>query len=97
MYGLGTYGLGSDEPIRVDDLGTSISHYFGRNSIGSITAISDAMGNLVESYSYKAFGEDTIKDAAGVVLTSSQIENPYRFTSRRKDIEENYGAETLYY
>ncbi|MDF1666971.1 MAG: polymorphic toxin-type HINT domain-containing protein, partial [Planctomycetota bacterium] len=81
------YGPGIDNPIYMD-AATSGTSYFGTNSIGSITALSNSSGTLLESYEYRPFGEETIKNASGTVISGTAYANPFMFTARRKDYEE---------
>jgi YD repeat-containing protein len=69
------YGSGIDEIIRMDvyDGGTVISYYFHTDAIGSVTAITDENGNIVERYTYDIYGMPTFWDAAGNIITESSI------------------------
>ncbi len=53
------YGRGIDEVVQVKQAGQP--YYYHLNSIGSVKAITDANGGLVESYDYKSFGGQTIR------------------------------------
>ncbi|MFC2155800.1 RHS repeat domain-containing protein [Acidobacteriota bacterium] len=93
------YGNGIDEIIRVDNYesGNSVPYYFHTNAIGSITAITDDSGNLVERVSYDTFGMPTITDYQTdpqnpTIVNNSIIGNEYLFQGRRYDTETN-----LYY
>jgi RHS repeat-associated protein len=88
------YGNGIDEILRMDKYnGTSSTpYYFHTNGIGSVTAITDANGDLVERISYDTFGMPTFTDAAGEVVSKSTISNTLLFHGRRYDAETN-----LYY
>jgi len=52
-----------------------------------VAALSNAAGELVETYEYDVYGDTTVKDTAGTILTKSSIGNPYGFTGRRVDVE----------
>jgi len=54
------------------------SYYYHFDGLGSVTALSDSDGNLVESYTYDIFG---------LPSTISIVGNPYLFTGRRYDEE----------
>ncbi|NIP27199.1 MAG: hypothetical protein GWN67_28365, partial [Phycisphaerae bacterium] len=71
------YGPGIDEPICmiVPGVGTYYYHFDG---LGSIIALYNSSGNMVESYSYDVFGDPN---------TTSSLGNPYKFTGRRYDSE----------
>ncbi|MCK4764635.1 MAG: hypothetical protein KAW12_20720, partial [Candidatus Aminicenantes bacterium] len=88
------YGNGVDEILRVDkyESGNPIPYYYHTNAIGSITAITDSSGNLVERISYDTFGMPTITGTSGEDVSTSTIGNEYLFQGRRYDRETN-----LYY
>jgi YD repeat-containing protein len=75
------YGNGIDEIIRMDvyDGGTVNSYYFHTDAIGSVTAITDENGNIVERYTYDIYGMPTFWDASGNVITESSIGNNILF------------------
>ena len=103
------HGPGIDNPIYMDD--GSAKSYYCSNSIGSITALADSTGAVVERYQYTPFGETSIfnvsgaSNAANADITASTndaggFDNPFRFTARRKDFEEEselYDYRTRYY
>ncbi len=69
-------GLGIDRPVLMDRGGTfSYYHYDGS---GSVIAMTDVFGVVVESYAYGPYGESADGDLIG---------NPYRYTGRRLDAE----------
>ena len=88
------YGSGIDEILRIDkyDGAVSTPYYVHTNAIGSVTAVTDDSGSLVERVSYDVFGMPTFTDAADQPLTSSSIGNDILFQGRRYDKETN-----LYY
>ena len=88
------YGNGIDEVIRVDKYTgtTSTPYYLHINDIGSITAITDANGNIIERVYYDIYGMPTFKDASGSVIPKSSIGNNILFQGREYDTELN-----LYY
>jgi RHS repeat-associated protein len=88
------YGNGIDEVIRVDKYNgsTSTPYYFHINDIGSITAVTDANGNIIERVYYDIYGKPIFKDASGNVLPKSSIGNNILFQGREYDHELN-----LYY
>ncbi|MBI5744673.1 MAG: RHS repeat-associated core domain-containing protein [Elusimicrobia bacterium] len=63
------------------------NYYYHADGLGSITALTDDNAQPVETYTYKAYGQPTIKDRTGAVLDKSQIGNPYLFTARELDSE----------
>lgn len=72
------YGPGIDEPIvRVDVSGVSSAHYYThQDGLGSVVAVTDNTGAVVEKDGYGVYGE-----------SASLTGNPYRFTGRRLDPE----------
>ncbi|OIO01359.1 MAG: hypothetical protein AUJ51_08485 [Elusimicrobia bacterium CG1_02_56_21] len=50
-------------------------------------ALTDENNEMAETYSYKAYGQPTIKDRKGTVFDISPIGNPYLFTARELDSE----------
>ncbi|MFN9413143.1 MAG: RHS repeat domain-containing protein [Pirellula sp.] len=51
----------------------------------SVTAITTSSGAIAERYAYSAYGEPTILDSSGNVITSSSINNRYSYTGREWD------------
>jgi len=69
------YGPGIDEPVcMITASGTKYYYHF--DGLGSVVALSDAGHNIVERYSYDAFGEPN---------RVSNVGNPYMFTGRAYD------------
>ena len=74
------YGPGIDEPIcmiAVAGQGETL-YYYHFDGLGSVAALSNNSGDIVERYSYDVFGEPN---------TTSSVGNPYMFTGRRYDTE----------
>ena len=69
------HGPGIDDPVSMNRGGTS--SYYLANSLGSITALTDASENTVATYKYDDFG--FILEDTGSSL------NPYKFTAREHD------------
>ncbi len=74
------YGPGIDEPIcMIVVAGESETlYYYHFDGLGSVAALSDNDGDIVERYSYDVFGEPN---------RVSGIHNPFMFTGRRYDTE----------
>jgi RHS repeat-associated protein len=90
------YGNGIDELIRVDinESGNFTPYYFHTNGIGSVTAITDQDGELVERVSYDLYGMPTFTDYRTdlqnpQVVGSSVIDNELLFQGRRYEKETN--------
>ncbi len=62
-------------------------YYYHKDLLGTITAMTDNMGNFAESYQYDVYGNTTIFDANGIEVSQSTIGNTYMFTSREMDLE----------
>jgi RHS repeat-associated protein len=88
------YGNGIDEIIRMDKYegGTVTSYYYHTDASGSVTAITDTDGNLVERVTYDIYGMPTFWDADGNEISKSSIGNNILFHGREYDAELN-----LYY
>jgi RHS repeat-associated protein len=52
----------------------------------SITAVTTSTGTIAERYAYSAYGEPTILDGSGSVISSSSINNRYSYTGREWDV-----------
>jgi RHS repeat-associated protein len=74
------YGPGIDEPIcMVKWPGSSgLVYYYHFDGLGSVVALSNINGQIIERYSYDVFGEPN---------RTSSIGNPYFFTGRERDSE----------
>ena len=93
------YGPGIDEPVCMIDVDgqTETRYYYHYDGLGSVIALSNTDGDIVEAYSYDVFGTPTIYTAAGAdglwrtaddtTATVSAVGNPYLFTGRRYDDE----------
>ena len=81
------YGPGIDEPLAmiIVDVQAETWYYYHFNGLGSVIALTDENGDLVETYSYNVFGTPTIYDGDGDEISASAIGNPYMFTGRRYD------------
>jgi len=64
-------------------------YYVHENSIGSVAAITDSTGALVERYDYDVFGTPTVTYAAGTAVDPrvSSLGQPYSFQGRERDAE----------
>jgi len=79
-----TYGKGLISMNRAD-----ANSYYHFDGLGSVMALSDNSGGIVEKYSYNIFGEPN---------RTSSINNPYFFTGRQYDSETgNYYYRARYY
>lgn len=78
--------LRTDDVLAMDK--GNASYFYLKDHLGSINEIIDSSGNIIQSYSYSAFGKIlATKDGAGQVLSSPVVENFYTFTGRESDYE----------
>jgi RHS repeat-associated protein len=62
-------------------------YYYHFDGLGSVAALTDINGLMVEYYEYDVYGAPTIRDLNGTILDTSQFGNPYMFTGREYDTE----------
>jgi len=74
------HGMAPDEMIAMIN-STSIVYYH-QNALGNTTGLTDTSGNLVESYDYDVYGNTTIYNASGLVISVSSYGNRFLFTRR---------------
>jgi RHS repeat-associated protein len=67
------------------DEATSATWRYQSNQQYSITAVTTSSGSVAERYAYTAYGQPTILDGSGSVLSSSAINNRYAYTGREWD------------
>ncbi len=63
---------------------------------GNLIALIDAQGQTRESYRYSAFGEEEIYGPSGSLITDSALNNPWRFSSKRKEADFNLFGRRFY-
>jgi RHS repeat-associated protein len=71
------HGPGIDEPLAIEQKGRT--YFYHADGLGSITALTDSRGHVVQSYEYSSFGE--MKHHGG------HVKQPYTYTSREWDKE----------
>ena len=77
--------------------GTNKQWYY-RDGLGSISAVADNSGNLLEAYDYNAQGQFQITSPGGTVLSATGIANDLLFAGYRFDAEtKNYFCNARYY
>ena len=79
-------GLGVDERFWRDE--SAGRRYFATDALGSTVALTDVNLNVVQTYSYEPYGEDT---------ASGSSDNPYQYTGRENDGTGLYYYRTRYY
>lgn len=70
------HGPGIDEPLSMEK--DNQVYYYHAEGLGSITALTDAEGNIIQSYDYDAFGS---------ITSTVNITQPYTYTDREYDQE----------
>jgi YD repeat-containing protein len=71
-----THGPSIDEPLAVTK-GTN-TYYYHADGLGSITALSNSSGTIVQTYTYDSFGN---------ITQTGSINQPYTYTAREYDSE----------
>ena len=61
--------------------------FYHKNALGSVIALSDENGDVLERYEYDAYGKPIIYTADFDTLAASAVENVLMFTGRRWDAE----------
>lgn len=82
-----THGPWIDEPLEITDLVASRNYYYHSDALGSIAAITDGTGSVVESYRHSSYGVPIIYDDDGLEIGGSSIGNRYLFAGREYDQE----------
>ncbi|MCG2678925.1 MAG: hypothetical protein L6455_02995, partial [Kiritimatiellae bacterium] len=78
-----TYGPGIDNILSMTVYGsTTNTYYYIKDHLGSVQAIVDSSGTIVESYQYDAWGNTSVFDGSGNPLQSSAIGNRYCWQGR---------------
>ena len=77
------YGPGIDNILAMTVHGaTNQTYYYLKDHLGSVLALTDQSGNLVESYEYDAWGRPSVFDASGRPAAASAVGNRYMFQGR---------------
>jgi RHS repeat-associated protein len=75
-----------DEPVVRKTAGTGGTLvYFHRNHQYSVTAITTSTGTISERYAYTAYGQPTILNTSGTVISATTLSNRYSYTGREWD------------
>ncbi len=76
----------------------SNNQYYYRDGQGSVSAVTDNSGNVLEAYEYNAQGWFQITNGSGTVLSSTGIGNDFMYTGQLYDAETgNYFYNARYY
>lgn len=90
------YANGIDQVVQMSR--GNDTYYYHVDGLGSVMAVTNASGAVVERYSYDPYGTPTIYDASGYELSQSAIQNRMLFTGREYDAESglyHYRARSL--
>jgi RHS repeat-associated protein len=81
-----TYGPGIDNLLAITTYGGTASvpsvYYALKDHLGSVLALTDTNGVIVESYRYDAWGRPTVFDAGGGILAESAVGNRFLWQGR---------------
>ncbi|MBI4707834.1 MAG: RHS repeat-associated core domain-containing protein, partial [Candidatus Omnitrophica bacterium] len=82
------YGVGIDEVLKgLSPQGTVPEWYYHYDGLGSVIALINSAGAVIEKYEYDVFGNTIIRDSAGATQQSSSAGNRFMFTGRELDSE----------
>lgn len=90
------YGSAIDEILSMQR--DKRNYYYHKNHLGSVMAITDSIGTIVETYNYDPYGTPTIQNAADAEISISTIGNTILFSGREYDYETGnycYRARTM--
>lgn len=79
------YGNEIDEALQINK--GNNAYYYHANHLGSIMALTNVEGQLIERMNYDVYGTPTLTDAAGNILEQSSIANTILFAGREYDFE----------
>jgi len=65
----------------------SLYYYYHYDGLGSVKAITDSSGNVIESYTYDVYGKPTIYNTIGKEIPESQVGNSFLFTGKMFDYD----------
>lgn len=85
------YGNEIDEAlIRTEYSPGPVAYFYHADDLGSVVAVSDVTGAVLERVEYRDYGVALFSDANDLPAPSSLIDNPVLFTGRRLDAETGY-------
>ena len=81
------------------DVAAGKYYYYHFDGLGSVVALSDENGDIVERYEYSVYDQTQILSASHEPRATSDYSNPYMFTGRRYDDETGlyYYRARMYY
>ena len=68
----------------------AIPYYTPKSHLFSVAATTNRFGNVVERYSYTAYGQQTVKNSVGAVIAKSAVNQDRGFTGYRFDAETGF-------
>jgi RHS repeat-associated protein len=77
------YGPEIDEPVRLTR--GAGRFYYHAAALGTVTELTGWLGHVRERYEYDVYGQPTIRDAVGNLLTNSAFGNRFLFQGRDRD------------
>jgi RHS repeat-associated protein len=77
------YGPEIDEPVRLTRSGSRF--YYHAAALGTVTELTGFLGNVRETYTYDVYGQPTLRNNVGTVITASQFGNRFLFQGRDRD------------
>ncbi len=90
------YGAGTDDILNMKRGG--INYFYHQNSLGSVVAVTNNTGNVVERYEYEAYGKPTIYNGAYALQPATTIGNTYMFFGKQYNAETgNYHCGAKFY
>ena len=84
------YGLGVDDVVTARRGSADFYHF--TDDLGSVMALTNGTGEVVERYRYDDFGRPSFLNAAGASIARSVVGNPLTFTGQRFDPETGFYA-----
>ncbi len=88
------YGNALDELLMAKNISSGATYFYQQNALGSVSAVTNAVGTPMERYRYDAFGRPKVTDGNGTVIPPnpsgtphSAIGNPWMFNNRFLDEE----------
>ena len=78
-------GLGTDKPVAM--ISNDDTYFYTRNLVGTVAAVTDDAGQVVERYGYNSHGARQIFQADGTPIDASTVGNSFGFTGRYHDDE----------
>jgi len=91
------FGISVDDVLQMQRGGNT--YYYHKNHLGSVVALTNGSGNLVERYEYDPYGQPFFFDANEYSLSQSVVDNSVLFTGRDYETETSlyyYRVRTMY-